>query len=126
MRAGCQHFIWLKTLLADPRLRAMSALIGSLRATRGLARGMRCFGDRTGSVKFFDPQRGFGFIESEGEDFFVHYSNIEGGGFKSLADGEEVEFDIETNDSNGKKYCVRVTGVGGGPVKGTSRPTNEE
>ncbi|CAJ1338119.1 unnamed protein product, partial [Effrenium voratum] len=84
-------------------------------------------GDRTGSVKFFDPQRGFGFIQSEGEDFFVHYSNIEsGGGFRSLADGEEVEFDVEEDAKNGKKYCVRVTGIGGAPVRGTSRPRPDQ
>ncbi|CAJ1437560.1 unnamed protein product [Effrenium voratum] len=61
------------------------------------------------------------------EDFFVHYSNIEsGGGFRSLADGEEVEFDVEEDAKNGKKYCVRVTGIGGAPVRGTSRPRPDQ
>ncbi|CAJ1338117.1 unnamed protein product, partial [Effrenium voratum] len=111
--------------LTGRRLVLMRALL-RLGVTRA-GRGCRCFGDRTGSVKFFDPQRGFGFIQSEGEDFFVHYSNIEsGGGFRSLADGEEVEFDVEEDAKNGKKYCVRVTGIGGAPVRGTSRPRPDQ
>ena len=48
-----------------------------------------------GKVKWFDAKKGFGFIEQEnGEDVFVHFSNISGAGFRTLEDGEEVEFDI--------------------------------
>ncbi len=48
-----------------------------------------------GSVKWFDTKKGYGFIEQpSGEDIFVHYSGIEGDGFKSLRAGEEVEFEI--------------------------------
>lgn len=48
-----------------------------------------------GKVKWFDAKKGFGFIEQEnGEDVFVHFSNITGDGFRSLEDGEEVEFEI--------------------------------
>ena len=86
-----------------------------------LAGAHRCFGDKTGSVKFFDAQRGFGFIESEGQDYFVHYTGIESqGGFRSLADGEEVEFDVEEDVKSGKPKAVRVTGIGGAPVRGSS------
>lgn len=49
-----------------------------------------------GRVKWFNEKRGFGFITSEdGKDVFVHYSEIDGGGFKTLKEGEEVEFETK-------------------------------
>ena len=48
-----------------------------------------------GTVKWFDVKKGFGFIQQEdGNDVFVHYSNISGNGFKVLEDGESVEFEV--------------------------------
>ena len=48
-----------------------------------------------GKVKWFNDQKGFGFLEQEGGgDVFVHYSSIGGEGFKSLAEGDEVEFEL--------------------------------
>ena len=49
----------------------------------------------TGTVKFFNAQKGFGFISrEEGDDVFVHYSNIAGSGYKSLEEGQRVEFEV--------------------------------
>lgn len=48
-----------------------------------------------GKVKWFNESKGFGFIEQEGgNDVFVHYSAIEGSGFKTLVEGDEVEFEV--------------------------------
>ncbi len=49
----------------------------------------------TGKIKWFNDKKGFGFIQSnEGADVFVHYSAIQGNGYKSLAEGDEVDFDL--------------------------------
>ena len=52
----------------------------------------------TGTVKWFDNKKGFGFIETsdDGDDVFVHHSVIQQDGFKSLAEGQAVSFDIES------------------------------
>ncbi len=52
-----------------------------------------------GTIKWFNSKKGFGFIEQEsGDDVFVHFSAIEMSGFKTLAEGERVEFEVEEND----------------------------
>ncbi|HOA40621.1 MAG: cold-shock protein [Halanaerobiales bacterium] len=53
----------------------------------------------TGKVKWFDAQKGYGFIEREdGDDVFVHFSAIEEDGFKTLEEGQDVEFEIVEGD----------------------------
>jgi CspA family cold shock protein len=50
----------------------------------------------SGTVKWFNDGKGYGFISREaGEDVFVHFSSIEGGGFRSLVEGQRVEFTVE-------------------------------
>ncbi len=52
-----------------------------------------------GKVKWFRADRGFGFIAGEDEqDYFVHYSAIQGSGFRNLSEGQPVEFDTETSE----------------------------
>ncbi|MCG3147062.1 MAG: Cold shock protein CspB [Verrucomicrobiae bacterium] len=56
-----------------------------------------------GRVKWFNEKKGFGFIEQEGgTDVFVHFSAITGEGFKTLTEGQQVEFDV-TQDAKGAK-----------------------
>jgi len=53
----------------------------------------------TGTVKWFDDAKGFGFIEQEtGEDVFVHYSEITVEGYKTLEEGQDVEFELEETE----------------------------
>lgn len=77
----------------------------------------------TGKVKWFSDAKGFGFIEREGgDDVFVHHSSIEGHGFKTLAEGETVEFDVIEEPKGPKAQNVVRTGTGGGagePRRGT-------
>ncbi len=65
-----------------------------------------------GRVKWFNDAKGFGFIEQEdGKDVFVHYSAIEGGGFKSLKEGMEVEFELLDTERGLQAAKVRATEV---------------
>ena len=60
-----------------------------------------------GTVKWFSQEKGYGFLEqSDGPDVFVHYSEIEGSGFKVLYDGEEVEFEISDSGKGPKAANV--------------------
>jgi CspA family cold shock protein len=63
----------------------------------------------TGTVKFFNAEKGFGFISLEGQkDVFVHYSNIQGDGYKTLEEGQNVEFDVAPGRKGDEAQNVRV------------------
>jgi len=60
-------------------------------------------------VKFFNAEKGFGFISREqGDDVFVHYSNIQASGYKSLDEGQQVEFDVAPGRKGEEAQNVRV------------------
>ena len=62
-----------------------------------------------GTVKFFNAEKGFGFISREqGDDVFVHFSNIPGDGYKSLDEGQKVEFDVAPGKKGEEALNVRA------------------
>lgn len=66
-----------------------------------------------GRVKWFNDAKGYGFIEQEGgEDVFVHFSNIQGRGYRSLKEGQIVQFDIEQTPKGLRAVNVRVVDEG--------------
>jgi CspA family cold shock protein len=61
-----------------------------------------------GQVKWFDPKKGYGFILGpSGQDVFVHYSQIQGDGFRSLKDGETVDYDLIQGDKGWQARTVQ-------------------
>ncbi len=62
-----------------------------------------------GKVKWFNREKGYGFIESEnGEDVFVHFSAIQVEGYKTLDEGQDVEFEVEESDRGPQAANVRI------------------
>ena len=77
-----------------------------------------------GTVKWFNNTKGFGFITPDAEgadDIFVHQTAIKADGFRSLGEGEKVEYDVEQDDTKGKPRAVNVTGPDGANCKGAPR-----
>ncbi|CAK9870777.1 unnamed protein product [Sphagnum jensenii] len=76
---------------------------------------------KSGTVKWFNSSKGFGFITPDdgGEDLFVHQTSIHAEGFRSLREGESVEFSVESSD-DGRTKALDVTGPGGTFVQGAS------
>ncbi len=70
--------------------------------------------DISGEVKWFDPRKGFGFVVGpDGQDIFVHYTVIEGDGFRVLKDGSKIIYDAEHNDKGWRAtraICVDESG----------------
>jgi CspA family cold shock protein len=65
----------------------------------------------TGTVKWFNSEKGFGFIAREGEpDVFVHFSAIQGTGYRSLEEGQRVEFDVGPGRKGEEAQNVRLVG----------------
>jgi len=62
-----------------------------------------------GTVKFFNAEKGYGFISRDGEeDLFVHFSNIQGSGYRSLEEGQAVEFDVGPGRKGDEAQNVRA------------------
>ncbi len=64
---------------------------------------------KTGKIKWFNDAKGFGFVTPDdgSKDVFVHFSSIQGEGFKSLAEGDKIEFDVQESDKGPKAANVR-------------------
>lgn len=67
-------------------------------------------GSQKGTVKWFNPTKGFGFIQPEegSQDVFVHISAVERAGLRSLNEGQKVTFDIEKDQRSGKSSAVNL------------------
>lgn len=78
---------------------------------------------KAGTVKFFNAEKGFGFITPTdgGEDIFVHFSAIDTDGFKSLGEGEPVEFNMQYDEQKGKYSAAQVTGPNGARPQGNQK-----
>lgn len=62
-----------------------------------------------GTVKWFNSKKGFGFIKKDdGTDVFVHYTGVVGDGFKTLSEGDNVEFEIEDSDKGPRAIDVKI------------------
>ena len=79
-----------------------------------------------GTVKWFNDSKGYGFISrsGDGKDVFVHYSSIVGEGFRTLAEGQTVDYEEEQGPKG--LFASKVTGVGPIPTKASAQETAAE
>ena len=68
---------------------------------------------KTGTVKFYNSQKGYGFIQPDdgGKDVFVHATAVERAGFRGLVEGQKVSFDVETDRRSGKDAAANLQQV---------------
>ena len=96
----------LRALEVRARVVRHGASVTPAAAVRGKKEGKKM---AQGTVKWFNPEKGYGFISQEGgEDLFVHWSEIQMDGYKTLDEGAAVEFEITEGD-NGKLQASNVT-----------------
>ena len=78
----------------------------------------------TGKVKWFDPKKGYGFILGEqGDDVFVHYTNIMGDGFRTLKDGQTVSYElVKTEKGHQARSVAQPNGAEGGGAPEAAPP----
>ena len=90
-------------------MRGCGSYAGGRARHGGVRKRRREISVATGTVKFFNAEKGFGFISREGgDDVFVHFSNIEGNGYKSLNEGDKVEFEVAPGRKGDEAQKVRV------------------
>ena len=93
----------------DDAVDSSDRLASANRPKRLVDRDQKRVSVASGTVKFFNADKGYGFISREsGDDIFVHYSNISGEGYKSLNEGQHVEFDIAPGKKGDEAQNVRV------------------
>lgn len=64
---------------------------------------------QNGKVKWFDKEKGYGFVTAEdGQDYFAHYSGIDTDGFKTLVEGQDVEFEVKETEKGPQATSIRV------------------
>lgn len=103
----------MTNLYAPPQHRGAKAClpgaVGSSSVVKSKADREVVFSMAKGTVKWFNNSKGYGFIEQEnGSDVFVHYTSIEGQGYRSLKEGQSVEFEVEEGDKGPKAVNVTI------------------
>ena len=94
-------------LLPFPRKRWSISVHSTIARSRTASRGSKALA--TGSVKWFNAEKGYGFISREdGPDVFVHFSAIQGSGYRTLEEGQRVEFDVGPGRKGEEAQNVRV------------------